>query len=320
MYFRIYFQLLVSIFLVLNLFQYPETSSGLERISTAIWAKAFVFKINFMDKFTLQLLFQINGIGSASGLIHKDDSLFIISDNSSFLYEYNIKEKELHKIKLFENSQENIPKKDKFDFESITQKGNKFYLFSSGSTPNRNKRLSYDLASAAIEDKDLSIIYGKLKETASISDADLNIEGALFHNEKWHLFQRGNGAQSKNGIFILDKDGNDIHFFPIPLPKIQNIEATFTDAILVEDKIYFMAAVENTTSTYDDGEVLGSFIGALASDTFELTFTQKISETHKFEGLTLFTHSKEKIEFLLCEDKDTEALETDIYKLTLDLK
>ncbi|MBP6182644.1 hypothetical protein [Flavobacterium sp.] len=271
-----------------------------------------------MEKFTLKLLFQINGIGSASGLIYKDDSLFIISDNSSFLYKYNIQEKELHKIKLFENSQENIPKKDKFDFESITQKGNEFYLFGSGSTPNRNKRISYNLTSKAIEEKDLSPIYLKLKQTASISDDNLNLEGALFHNEKWYLFQRGNGAQSKNGIFILDKEGNDIHFYPIPLPKIQNIEATFTDAILVKDKIYFLAAVENTTSTYDDGEVLGSFIGALALDTFEVVFTQKISETHKFEGLTLYMNSKENIEFLLCEDKDTEILETAIYKLTLD--
>jgi hypothetical protein len=36
--------------------------------------------------------------------------------------------------------------------------------------------------------------------------------------------------------------------------------------------------------------------------------------------LTLYTDSKEKIEFLLCEDKDTEVLETDIYKLSLDKK
>jgi hypothetical protein len=291
-----------------------------KRISTAIWARAFLSKTNNMLPFQLELLFQINGIGSASGLIYRDDSLFIISDNSSFLYKYDIPEKELHRIKLFENSQENIPKIDKYDFESITQKGNKIYLFGSGSTPNRNKRMSYNLASAAIEEEDLSAIYGKLKQTASISDDDLNIEGALFHNEKWHLFQRGNGAQSKNGLFILDKEENDSHFFPIPLPKIQNVEATFTDAILVEDKIYFLAAVENTTSTYEDGEVLGSFIGALALDTFEVVFTQKISATHKFEGLTLYSNSKEKIEFLLCEDKDTEALETDIYKLTLDLK
>lgn len=275
-------------------------------------------KYNFMEKFTLELLFQIIGIGSASGLIHKENSLFIIADNSTFLYEYNMIEKELHKIKLFDNSQENIPKKDKFDFESITQKGNKYYLFGSGSTPNRNRRMSYDLTSKEIAEKDLSLLYKKLKLTASLSDADLNIEGALYHNEKWYLFQRGNGVQSKNGIFTVDPEGNDIHFSTVTLPKIQHIEATFTDAILVDETIYFLAAAENTTSTYDDGEVLGSFIGALSLDTFEVAFTRKISGTHKFEGLTLYTNSKEKIEFLLCEDKDTEISETDIYKLTLD--
>jgi hypothetical protein len=272
-----------------------------------------------MQKFQLELILQIIGIGSASGLVYKDNSLFVISDNSSFLYEYHILEKELHQIKLLENSQENIAKTDKPDFEAITQKANKLYLFGSGSTSKRNKRISYDLDSKKIEETDLSVIYQNLKHTAAITDADLNIEGAFFHNQKWYFFQRGNGAQSKNGIFILDEKTNAIRFFSIPLPKIQNVEATFTDAILIENQIYFLAAVENTTSTYDDGEVLGSFIGALSLDTFELKFIQKISETHKFEGLTLYTNSNQKMEFLLCEDKDTEILETAIYKLTLNL-
>ena len=76
-----------------------------------------------MRNFTLQLQFQIAGIGSASGLVYKNNSLFVISDNSSFLYEYYIQEKKLTKIPLLENGQENIAKKNKFDFESIALKG-----------------------------------------------------------------------------------------------------------------------------------------------------------------------------------------------------
>lgn len=267
-----------------------------------------------MEKFTLESHFKIIGIGAASGLVYKENSLFVISDNSSFLYEYHIQEKELFRIKLLENSRENIPKKDKSDFESIVIKGNKIYLLGSGSTPKRNKRISYDLETKKIEPKDLSELYKKLKQTASISDVDLNLEGVLFHDGKWYLFQRGNGAQSKNGIFILD---NEVQFIPILLPKIQNIETTFTDAILVKDKIYFLAAAENTSSTYDDGEILGSFIGRIAVNTLEIEFTQIISKTHKFEGLTLYNKTETAIEFLLCEDTDTEVLETDIYKLVL---
>ena len=96
-----------------------------------------------MEKFAIELLFQIIGLGSASGLIYKDNSLFIISDNSSFLYEYKLQENELSKIKLFENNQENIPKKDKFDFEAITLKEDTLHLFGSGSTSKREKRIIY---------------------------------------------------------------------------------------------------------------------------------------------------------------------------------
>jgi hypothetical protein len=270
----------------------------------------------FMQIFKLESQFQITGIGSASGLIYKENSLFIISDNGSFLYQYNIPKNKLTRIPLMENAQENIPKKDKFDFESITLKGNKLHIFGSGSTAKREKEIIYNLENLAIEEKDLSKLYKKIKQTNSISDENLNIEGALFYNEKWHLFQRGNGANSRNGIAILDENGT-IEFIPIQLPKIKNIETTFTDAILVEDKIYFLAAAEDTISTYEDGEILGSIIGRLDAQTMKIDFTQIITDTHKFEGLTFYNKTEDKIEFLLCEDNDTEVLETNIYKLTL---
>jgi len=273
-----------------------------------------------MEKFQLSLLFKIIGIGSASGLVYHEDKLYIISDNSTFLYEYNISTENLNKIPLVENAQENIPKKDKYDFESIVLKSNKLHLFGSGSTSKREKEIIYNLENKEIEEKDLSKLYKKIKQTASLSDEDLNIEGALFYNEKWHLFQRGNGANSRNGIAILDKNLNkkgSIEFIPIQLPKIKHIETSFTDAILVEDKIYFLATAEDTTSTYYDGEILGSIIGRMDSKTMEIEFTEKITDTHKFEGLTLFNKTKDKIEFLLCEDKDSEVLKTNIYKLTI---
>ena len=267
-----------------------------------------------MKKNQLSLFSEIIGIGSASGLVYKDNSLFIISDNSSFLYEFQIQEKQLTKIKLYENSQENIPKKDKYDFESITLKGNKFYIFGSGSTSKREKQLIYNLENKEISEKDLSKVYQNIKKETAISDEDLNIEGALFYEEKLYLFQRGNGTNSKNGIAIVSEK---IKFIAFQLPKIKHVEGTFTDAILVEDKIYFLATAEDTASTYDDGEILGSLIGRIDIKTMTIDFTIKISEIHKFEGLTLYNNTNDKIEFLLCEDNDTEELKSIIYKLTL---
>ena len=273
-----------------------------------------------MENFKIKSEFNIAGISCASGLVYRGNSLFIISDNSSFLYEYHLLEKELTIIKLYVDSQENIPKKDKYDFESIALKGNKLHLFGSGSTSKREKGITYNLKTKTIEEKDLSKLYKNIKQTNSISDEDLNIEGALFHNEKWHLFQRGNGANSRNGIAVLNDNFDDngtIDFIPIQLPKIKHVETSFTDAILVEDKIYFLATAEDTSSTYYDGEILGSIIGGMNSKTFEIEFTKKITDTNKFEGLTLYSKTNDNIEFLLCEDNDSEVLESTIYKLVL---
>lgn len=274
-----------------------------------------------MQNFTIELFFQILGIGSASGLVYRDHSLFVLSDNSSFLYEYHVKKNQLIRIKLFENSQENIPKKDKFDFESIALKENELHLLGSGSTSKREKRIIYNHETAAIAEKDLSQLYQNLKKNASISDEELNIEGVLFCNEKWFLFQRGNGANSRNGVFRTKslEIESETEFVKVSLPKIKQVETSFTDAILIEDKIYFLATAEDTTSTYDDGEILGSLIGRMDSRTLEIEFTQKISDTHKFEGLTLYKKTANAIEFLLCEDRDSDVLETNIYKLSIRL-
>ena len=182
-----------------------------------------------MQNFTIESQFKITGIGSASGIIYLDNSLFIISDNSTFLYKYNVQEKELTKIPIAENPQENIAKKDKFDFESIALKGNKLHILGSGSTSKRERRISYNLNNEKLVEKDLTKLYKQLKENSSISDDELNIEGAFFNTDKWYLFQRGNGANSKNGIFKLNDNLNEnvnIEFIPISLPKINRVVAT----------------------------------------------------------------------------------------------
>ena len=278
-----------------------------------------------MEKFKLELLFQIIGIGSASGLIYKDNSLLIIGDNSGYLYEYQMDSQDLKRHPLLENPIENTLKKDKSDFEAITIFGNSLYVFGSGSTEKRNKMIEVNSSDKkVIATNDLAGLYAVMQSFGAIKPEDFNIEGAIYTGERWFLLNRGNGGSHKNVLFTIEGK-NLINDFTIlsndyKLPKIKGVRSSFTDGILVEDSIYFLATAEDTASTYDDGEVLGSFIGRINLKTMKIDFTQKISSTHKFEGLTLYSNSKEKIEFLLCEDKDTEVLETDIYKLTLDKK
>ncbi|MFV8379738.1 DUF6929 family protein [Flavobacterium sp. LB3R33] len=278
-----------------------------------------------MEKFTLELLFQIIGIGSASGLIYKDNSLLIIGDNSGFLYEYQMDSKNLKRHPLLENPTENTLKKDKADFEAITHFGDSLYVFGSGSTEKRNKMIQVNATDKKIiATNDLTDLYTVMQNFGAIKPEDFNLEGAIYNGESWFLLNRGNGSSNKNVLFTIEGKNltNDFAILSndYKLPKIKGVRSSFTDAILVDNSIYFLATAEDTESTYDDGEVLGSLIGSINLKTMKIDFTQKISSTHKFEGLTLLANSKEKIEFLLCEDKDTEVLETDIYKLTLDKK
>lgn len=272
-----------------------------------------------MEKIQLSLLFKIIGIGSASGLVYHEDKLYIISDNSTFLYEYSIPTENLNKIALVENAQDNIVKKDKPDFEAIALKGTDLVLLGSGSTENRNLIFNYAIPTGKIQKNNIGFIYQKIKQEFTISDEELNIEGLIMNNEQIYFFQRGNGLKGKNAV-IFSKDtpqNQQFEYVSIDLPKIKNVTATFTDAILVEDKIYFLASAEDTASTYLDGEVLGSIIGRMDAKTLKIEFTQQISNTNKFEGLTLYKQSANEIEFLICEDTDSEILESNIYLLKL---
>ena len=272
-----------------------------------------------MEKFQLSLLFKIAGIGSASGLVYLEDKLYLISDNSTYLYEYQMINKMLTKIPLVKNAQENIAKKDKPDFEAITLKEDTLLILGSGSTENRNSMIAFDLQSKEITVQSLDEVYSLIKFEHSIKDSELNIEGCIVTDETVYYFQRGNGAQGKNGIFFTkDSIGKPKYeFVTFDLPTINSVSTTFTDAILVKDTIYFLATAEDTNSTYGDGEILGSSIGSIDLTTMKLKNCFQISDTHKFEGLTLYKKTATHIELLLCEDNDTEELVSIIYKLVL---
>lgn len=275
-----------------------------------------------MEKIQLLTFLTIQGIGAASGIVFHNNSLFIVSDNSGYLFEQKIDSPELVKHALVENKAITIEKKRKPDFEAITLKENELHIFGSGSTNNRNKKVVYNIDSKQITEFDYSETYSELKKMAHFTDEDLNIEGALFHQDHLYLFQRGNGLTAKNGIFkIANRNGNfEYSFYPITLPKIKHVETSFTDAILIDNKFYFLAAAEDTVSTYEDGEVLGTIMGIMNSNTFEIEKTIQLSPTHKLEGLTLFEKTDKELTFLLCEDNDTEDLNATIYKLKLSTK
>jgi hypothetical protein len=270
----------------------------------------------------LQFLFKIIGLGSASGLVYHNNTIVAVGDNSSYLYEYTISNEKLERYPLQENAQENTLKKIKKDFEAITQFEDTIYVFGSGSTENRNTMVQVDAKTKkVIATQDLSMLYASMQSFGEINPEDFNLEGAIYNGENWFLFNRSNGKKSKNAIFTISgknlTDEFSILHNKFKLPKIKGVETSFTDAILVDDQIYFLATAEATESTYHDGEVLGSIIGQIDVAKMKLKSHKIISKTNKLEGITLVEETPETISFLLCEDNDIEVLESNIYKITL---
>ncbi|CAM3946459.1 DUF6929 domain-containing protein [Flavobacterium antarcticum] len=277
-----------------------------------------------MKKFKLELFVKIIGIGSASGLICVNDSLYVISDNSNYLYEYNLLNADLKKHLLFDNAavNENIPKKMKSDFEAITKYEDDIFVVGSGSTMARNKMIQISEAEKTVlQNHDLTDLYLSMQYFAGISAEEFNIEGVIFTGEKWYFFQRGNGATAKNGIFTVDSryftQGYSLQYTSYKLPKIKKVTSSFTDAILVDDTFYFLASAEDSKSTYHDGAVMGSSLGTIDAKTMKLKKVVTITESYKLEGITLFKNTDKTLEFLLCEDQDSDVQEAQIFKLTL---
>jgi len=279
-----------------------------------------------MQKFTLELLFRIIGIGSASGLIHHNNSLYIISDNSHMLYEYHTDSKTLDKTPLvskdYTGPLENLPKADKADYEAIALSNDTLYLFGSGSTEKRN---TIGLINAKTKEVyphiDATDLYMVMQDFGGLTPDNFNIEAAVNDGNTWYLFNRGNGPKQQNGIFTLEGDmattSFQIIYNKIKLPKIKGARAGFTDAVKIGDKLYFIAAAEKTQSTYHDGEVAGTLLGRIDIETMKVEFTRTISTANKFEGITLYKENGKTLEFLLCEDTDSDATESGIYRLVI---
>lgn len=276
-----------------------------------------------MKQLTLELLFQLFGISAASGLIYNDDTIHVISDDSTYLYHYDMNNEVLTKTPLsdYYYGRENINKEIKPDFEAITQTATNYYIFGSGSKQNRIDLVEiHKLTNDVISIQQLDILYESMKSFAQIDDTDFNIEGVIYDEGIWYFFNRGNGPQHKNGIFIVEGesiiDNFRITFIPIKLPKLNKVQTSFTDAIKVDDYFYFLAAAENSNSNYADGNIEGSIIGRIKIKNLKLDKVKTISTSNKFEGITLYKNNNDLLEFLLCEDPDDPNKNTGIYKLS----
>ncbi|MBI2272014.1 MAG: hypothetical protein HYU69_16870 [Bacteroidetes bacterium] len=222
----------------------------------------------------------LKGIPSASGIDIIDNTIYIIGDNTPWLFkldkQYRVVEK--FRIRSAEGLKDGkIPKPLKPDFEAMTYvgSGNKqeLFIFGSGSkSPQRDVLVRVSVNNPAnYKTYSLETFYKTIREAIKLNAGELNIEGAVADPENLYLLNRGKNIIFKLSLTAFLEHINNGGICPVPevfhfkLAEIKGIEAGFSGATITPDKkkILFTASVENTPNWYDDGEVLGSFVGII---------------------------------------------------------
>jgi hypothetical protein len=272
-----------------------------------------------------------NKIPSGSGIVKFRDAYYAIGDDSPFLFELSDDFKVKRKIALQDTSlvvNNRIEKPKKPDFEALDMINNsELVAFGSGSkSPQRDvfMRILFG-KTVEIEQYTVTDFYRQLKSLPIFSDSELNLEAVAFRKGQLYLFNR-----RKNLVLQFDYDAllkylkGDIPF-PKPgitqfeLPKINDIESGFSGASALknEAKILFTSSVENTNNAYNDGEILGSFIGVIditadgLSKTIQYCRTPDSKEKLKIESVAVdeeVAPGKVKVVLIADDDKGNSVL------------
>lgn len=266
--------------------------------------------------------FQLDNIPSGSGISKINDLYYIIGDDSPYLFVCNSQFEIVKKIAITSTSgvsNGRISKPQKADLEAMELiSENEIVIFGSGSKSQQRDSFIRVLLQEEIkvETYSLTKFYEFLKSLKIVTDSELNIEAIAYKDDILYLFNRKKNIMISlkyTHLLAYVKGGDN----PLPniqtntytLPQINNIEAGFSGAITLkkEPKIVFTASVEDTNNAYDDGEILGSFIGIidLEDNTIEYCRIPEIKEKLKVESITIDEEvSSNSIKVTLITDSD----------------
>lgn len=266
--------------------------------------------------------FQVNKLSSLSGLAEYNNLLFTVSDEFYSVtvtdlqqqYQYDFNEEQNRQLIAMDFQER---KKWKPDFESlsvVTANGKTYlHLMPSFSKPqravgflleldgqNRGCQKSFFASAQAID-------YKCLLDAGLKFNLDMNIEGHVFRDTQLWLFNRGN-LTSPSQLIECVYDWKNFkpkinRIFDVDLGEFDGLKLQWTDALLKSsEEIIFSATVEKSENSYDDGEVLASFVGEFNLSTLKVRNVKKMIDKVKIEGIALI---QEDLAF--CIDPDIQG-------------
>lgn len=231
---------------------------------------------------------RLTNLPSASGIERVGDYLYVVGDDSPFLYQLDADWNVIRTQLMFGSDAGfagRIPKAAKPDLEAVTsvtwQGRNKLLIMGSGAqSPERDRGFLVDVSDPEgpweIQPVSLTPLYESLRARAEVVGSRLlNIEAAASWCDMVVLFQRGNVSGIHSAVYLeaaaLLRHWLNGDALPVPrvrefeLPRLHGIASGFSGAANTPDRerILFTASVEDTVDEIQDGPTAGSFVGWL---------------------------------------------------------
>lgn len=229
-------------------------------------------------------------------------------------------------------------KRHKPDLEAaVALPDGRLLLVGSGSTSLRRTWYLVDPpdAGAAVTLLDSSDLYAKICDLPGAITAELNLEGAALWRDRLWLAQRSNGSasgpQPREDALISADLAQMLAWLagraPVPelhlerrvaLGELGGVRLTLTDLCGGGDRLWWLAAAEDSPDAYNDGAVLGSVIGWLDdAGLHQLPLLDETGEPlrSKCEGLAVDPRDASRLWAVV--DRDDAAVAVELLEILL---
>jgi hypothetical protein len=293
---------------------------------------------------------QQDKIPAASGMAMVENRLFVVGDNSPLLFELDQQFNIVAATTIREYPVDDkglIKKKNKPDFEAMAnfhwQEQHWLLIIGSGSKPDVREwafMICADDTSVCYEKK-LTDLYRQFYAIGNLhGEQTLNIEGLTVADGQAYFFNRGNSA--RNMIFRTSLDDLisyitnasitiKIEHVTATLPSVDQYGAGFSGADFwpAAKALVYSASLEVTNDAYNDGEILGSYIGLIVLADWQDGETLDLSHSAqpllqdgrnliaKVEAVTLLEFTQHEAKAVLACDNDNGSSEFFTALLTL---
>lgn len=275
----------------------------------------------------------VKNLPSGSGITKVGDQFFAIGDDAPFLFGLNKDFQIVNQLVLMDTvgfKGGKIPKKIKPDFEALEfiEDLGVLVLGSGSKSPQRDQILLVQPNVAqSIEVLDGQRFFSYLRNHPDLQAAPLNIEAVAIQDSILWVGNRGKNVffgWNVSALVHALRTGQPIpeaRTIAVDLPSIQGIEAGLSGAVAVphQNKIIFTASVEGTDDTYNDGEILGSFVGVLNLTTSQIQ-TMRLPEDKgvlKIESITFGAAPQASQAQIVMISDDDQSLDSWIVKAAL---